>query len=250
MWGGQADVRDADALVHRVHGELPDRRDHRRDARVAAGRLRRAQDTYFVVAHMHYVLGGGSLFAIFAGVLLLVPEDDRLPAERTRSARSLFWLTFIGFNLTFWPLFVVRAARDAAADRRLPVRPRAATTPNLLSTLGVVRDDDRRSLLFLVNRGPGVPHARCRPATTRGAGTRSSGSRRRRRPSTTSTWLPPIRSERPVFDWRHRDDPAVEEPVGAAEVKTESRFLIGAGAVRRVRRGSCTGSCPTSRPGS
>ena len=39
-------------------------------------------DTYWVVAHLHYVLFGGSVFGVFAGALLLVPEDDRPDAQR------------------------------------------------------------------------------------------------------------------------------------------------------------------------
>ena len=38
--------------------------------------------TYFIVAHIHYVLFGGSVFTIYAGLLLLVPEDDRQDVQR------------------------------------------------------------------------------------------------------------------------------------------------------------------------
>ena len=43
-------------------------------------------DTYFVVAHFHYMLIGGAVFPVFAGHLLLVPEDDRADAERAARA--------------------------------------------------------------------------------------------------------------------------------------------------------------------
>ena len=45
-------------------------------------------DTYWVVAHLHYVLFGGSVFGVFAGHLLLVPQDDRPDAQRDAWARS------------------------------------------------------------------------------------------------------------------------------------------------------------------
>ena len=59
-------------------------------------------DTYFVVAHMHYVLFGGSVFGIFAGLYYWWPKMfGRLLDERIGKAQ--FWLTFIGMNLTFFP---------------------------------------------------------------------------------------------------------------------------------------------------
>jgi cytochrome c oxidase subunit 1 len=57
-------------------------------------------DSYFVVAHMHYVLFGGSVFALFAGVYFWFPKfTGRLLDERL--GKLHFWMMFVGFNLTF-----------------------------------------------------------------------------------------------------------------------------------------------------
>jgi cytochrome c oxidase subunit 1 len=67
---------------------------------------RQQTDTYYVVAHFHYVLFGGSLFAIFGAMHYWWPKafgrmlDDKL-------GKLQFWLTFIGFNLTFGPMHIV-----------------------------------------------------------------------------------------------------------------------------------------------
>ena len=63
-----------------------------------------AQDSYFVVAHFHYTIGGGSMFALFAAIYYWWPKvfgwrlDERL-------GKIGFWLTFVGFNVTFLPMF-------------------------------------------------------------------------------------------------------------------------------------------------
>ncbi|OGL58129.1 MAG: cytochrome c oxidase subunit I [Candidatus Tectomicrobia bacterium RIFCSPLOWO2_02_FULL_70_19] len=63
-------------------------------------------DTYFIVAHFHYVIFGGSMFAIFGGVHYWFPKmfnkhmDDAL-------GRVHFWLTFIFFNLAFFPMHII-----------------------------------------------------------------------------------------------------------------------------------------------
>jgi cytochrome c oxidase subunit 1 len=60
-------------------------------------------DTYFIVAHFHYVLFGGSIMGIFAGVYHYFPKiTGRLMNERLGSMH--FWLNFIGMNLTFFPM--------------------------------------------------------------------------------------------------------------------------------------------------
>jgi cytochrome c oxidase subunit I len=63
-------------------------------------------DTYFIVAHIHYVLFGGSLFTIFAGVYYWFPKmTGRMYDERL--GRLHFWMTFVFFNLTFAPMHIV-----------------------------------------------------------------------------------------------------------------------------------------------
>jgi len=59
-------------------------------------------DTYFVVAHIHYVLFGGSVFGIFAGLYYWWPKMfGRILDERL--GKLHFWTVFVGFNLTFFP---------------------------------------------------------------------------------------------------------------------------------------------------
>jgi cytochrome c oxidase subunit 1 len=63
-------------------------------------------DTYFVVAHIHYVLLGGSLFTIMAGIYYWFPKmTGRMYDERL--GKLHFWTTFIGFNLTFFPMHII-----------------------------------------------------------------------------------------------------------------------------------------------
>jgi cytochrome c oxidase subunit I len=63
-------------------------------------------DTYFIVAHIHYVLFGGSLFTIFAGVYYWFPKmTGRMYDERL--GKIHFWMTFIGFNATFGPMHLL-----------------------------------------------------------------------------------------------------------------------------------------------
>jgi cytochrome c oxidase subunit I len=63
-------------------------------------------DTYFVVAHLHYVLFGGSVFGIFAGIYYWFPKiTGKLLNERL--AQVHFWLMLIGMNLTFFPMHIM-----------------------------------------------------------------------------------------------------------------------------------------------
>ena len=60
-------------------------------------------DTHFVVAHFHYVLIGGAVFPLMAGVHYWYPKlSGYMPSEAL--AKAAFWLVFVGFNVTFFPL--------------------------------------------------------------------------------------------------------------------------------------------------
>ncbi|NGN45065.1 cytochrome c oxidase subunit I [Mesorhizobium sp. CGMCC 1.15528] len=62
-----------------------------------------AHDTYFVVAHLHYVLIGGMLFPVIAGLYYYYPLiNARMLSDR--AGKLAFWLMFIGFNVAFFPM--------------------------------------------------------------------------------------------------------------------------------------------------
>jgi cytochrome c oxidase subunit I+III len=63
-------------------------------------------DTYFVVAHFHYVLIGGAVFPLLGAVYYWFPKfTGRMMSERL--GRWAFWLIFIGFHLTFFPMHIL-----------------------------------------------------------------------------------------------------------------------------------------------
>jgi cytochrome c oxidase subunit I len=92
-----------------------------------------AQDSYFVVAHLHYVLFGGSMFGIFGGLYYWWPKMFGRKLDETLG-KWHFWLLFIGFNLTFFPQHLLGLA---GMPRRIYTYSRAGwETDNLISTIG------------------------------------------------------------------------------------------------------------------
>ncbi|HWF56275.1 MAG TPA: cbb3-type cytochrome c oxidase subunit I, partial [Solirubrobacteraceae bacterium] len=91
-------------------------------------------DTYFVVAHFHYVLMGGSVFTVFSGIYYWFPKmTGRLLSERL--GKWSFWVMFVGFNATF---FVQHALGLSGMPRRIyTYQPGLGwSTYNLISTIG------------------------------------------------------------------------------------------------------------------
>jgi len=89
-------------------------------------------DTYFVVAHFHYVLVAGAVNAIMAGIYYWFPKmTGRMLSERL--GKLSFWLTFVGFNATF---LVQHSMGLSGMPRRIYEYAPQWGTYNLISTIG------------------------------------------------------------------------------------------------------------------
>jgi cytochrome c oxidase subunit I len=187
------------------------------------------EDSYYVVAHLHYVLAAGSLFALFAGFYYWWPKmTGRMLSEKL--GRWNFWTMFIGFNVTFFPQHLLGMMGMPRRVYTYPDLPGWAAL-NLLSSLGSAVIGV--SVLFFI----------WNMLTSMRTGAKASDN-----PweawslewATTSPpavknfdLVPPVRGRRPLWDLVHRaSDPAESGQArryGREEVPPVSKYKLGIG---------------------
>jgi cytochrome c oxidase subunit 1 len=158
-----------------------------------------AEDSYFIVSHFHYTLGGGSLFALFAAIYFWCPKMFGFKLNETLGKIG-FWSMFIGFNITFLPMYFMGIE---GMPRRVYTYPAIGDLTWLNQVASVGAGIIALSVIvFIVNVVVSkLAHEQAEDdpwdAFTLEWGTSSPP------PEFNFHALPPIRSERPVWDMHH-----------------------------------------------
>ena len=160
-------------------------------------------DTYFVVAHFHYVLVGGLVFTIFGAIYYWFPKvTGRLLSERL--GRWHFWLFVVGFNVTFLPMHWLGMI---GMPRRIYTYPadRGWEFWNVVASLGVLFQA-ASILVFLVNVVLALRRGERAGDDPWDAWTLEWSTASPPPPYNFET-VPVVGSRRPLWDLKHPDDP-------------------------------------------
>jgi cytochrome c oxidase subunit 1 len=170
-----------------------------------------AEDSYFIVAHMHYVLGGGSLFAVLGAVYFWWPKMFGVKLSETLGKWN-FWTMFVAFNVVFLPMHFMGLE---GMPRRVYTYPAFGDLPwlNFVSTIGALLMA-LSVMLFILNvivssvtlssvrHGERVVEGRLSDDPWGGCNSLEWATSCPP-PEFNFEALPPIRSERPAWDLAH-----------------------------------------------
>ena len=168
--------------------------------------------SFFVMAHFHYTIMGGLIFAFFAAIYYWIPKMTGLRFNE-RLAKIHFWVMFIAFNSTFGPLFALGLMGHAATSRHLRLESAGA------EHLGVgLRVRARRLDARLPRQRPLLAGHRSQAVGGEPVGLEIAWSGSSRRPSrcTTSTAFPSFDSD--PYDYGVPPAPPRPVPAGATGV--------------------------------
>jgi cytochrome c oxidase subunit 1 len=179
------------------------------------------QDTYWVVSHLHYVLVAGSVFAIFAGLFYWFPKITGRSLNE-RMGKIQWVLLFVGTNLAFFPMHLL--GLDGMVRRIVDYAPNPGWTElNFTSTIGAFIIAFSM-LPFLWNVFTTLRQPRTAPDDPWDGYTLEWATTSPPPPYNFDS-LPPVRSERPLFDLKHGavEGHAVALPAVAGTTHDETR---------------------------
>jgi len=159
-------------------------------------------ETYWVVAHIHYVLFGGSVFAVYAGFYYWFPKFSGRKLNEGLG-KLHFWLQFIGFNLTFFSMHILGLLGMPRRIQDYPALPEWVGL-NQLQTVG--------ALIIALSTAPFLANVvmtlrrKDRDPEDPWEGNTLEWYTTSPPPAHNFDSLPEIHSERPLFDLRHADE--------------------------------------------
>ncbi|MGB6875479.1 MAG: cytochrome c oxidase subunit I [Candidatus Acidiferrales bacterium] len=160
-------------------------------------------DTYYLVAHIHYVLFGGTIFAVFSGLYYWFPKiSGRMLSETL--GKWHFWLMLVGFNMTFFDQHFLGLMGMTRRTFTYPNLPGWAAL-NLISSIGAVVMG-LAVVVFLWNIAASLLHGEIAGDNPWNAWTLEWATSSPPPPDNFKR-LPPVRSRRPLWDLAHPENP-------------------------------------------
>ena len=189
-------------------------------------------DSYFIVAHFHYVLNGAVVFPIFGAHLLTgCPKmTGRMLSERL--GKISFWMMFIGFNVTFFPMHILGFL---GMPRRVWTYSTASAGTRSTSSSASARSCSALGTgITLLNCRSSMRHGELAPRRPVGCATRSSGRSSSPPPDYNFAAIPVVASRHPL--WDDSAPPRCRALGRPTRRRSRGRSLAREGAWRRRRR--------------